>query len=620
MAKKPFKAEVDRLLKLIIHSLYSNTEIFLRELISNASDALDKMKLLTLTEDQFKNEDFSPRIDIEIDEENHTLTITDNGVGMSENELNTNLGQIAHSGTAEFLEKLTGDSKKDSNLIGQFGVGFYSVFMVAKSVLVRSLRAGETQAHSWESDGTTGYSIEKCDFNGKHGTSILIHLTEEHYEFATRWRVQNIIERYSNHIAFPIFLHYQETKFEGEGENRKEFKQPAEEQVNSAQALWTRSKSELKEEDYINFYHTFAHDQEDPLFYSHTKAEGNLEYTTLFYIPQKAPIDLYQANYQAGVKLYVKRVFITDDDKELLPIYLRFVRGVIDSQDLPLNVSREILQQNRILANIRSASVKKLLGEFKKLAETDKEKFKIFVEQYNRVLKEGLYNDFAHKEDLLAVIRFKSTHGTDWVSLAEYKDRMSDEQKDIYYITGQNEQVVRSNPLLAAYKKKGYEVLLLSDEIDEFVIPMVREFQGKTLKAINLSENDALFDDDGGAVPDDEKHKELLEKLKKQLEDRVQEVRYSKRLEEAPAALVNSQDGLSMQMNRMFKMMGQETPEVKPILELNAKHPVIEKLLLMDSEAELKDYGVMLLDAAYLAEGLLPKEPHIFAKLIFKLL
>lgn len=620
MSKKPFKAEVDRLLKLIIHSLYSHTEIFLRELISNASDALDKMKLLTLTDDQFKNEDFSPRIDVFLDEENHTLTIRDNGIGMSEGELNTNLGQIAHSGTAEFLSKLSGDGKKDSNLIGQFGVGFYSVFMAAKTVRVTSLRAGENQAYAWESDGESGYTIEKSEFEGKHGTNILITLNDEHHEYATRWRAENIIQRYSNHIAFPIFLHYQETKFEGQGEERKEFKQAMETQVNEAQALWTLPKSSLKEQDYVDFYHTFAHDNEDPLFYSHTKAEGNLEYTTLFYVPKKAPMDLFQANYQPGVKLYVKRVFITDDDKELLPVYLRFVRGVIDSQDLPLNVSREILQQNRILSNIRSASIKKLLGEFRKLAETDKEKFTIFIEQYNRVLKEGLYNDFAHKDDLLSVIRFKSTIGTDWVSLAEYKDRMPEEQKDIYYLTGQNEQVVRSNSMLAAYKKKGIEVLLLSDEIDEFVIPMVREFQGKQLKAINLTENDSLFEDEGGAIPDDENHKKLLERLQKQLENRVKEVRYSKRLEEAPACLVNSQDGLSVQMNRMFKMMGQDAPDAKPILELNAKHSVIEKLLKMDSDAELKDYGTMLLDAAYLAEGVLPKDPHIFASLIFKLL
>ncbi|MGL4524661.1 MAG: molecular chaperone HtpG [Spirochaetia bacterium] len=618
MSKKPFKAEVDRLLKLIIHSLYSHHEIFLRELISNASDALDKMKLLTLTDEHFKGQEFVPQIDIELDENNHTLLIRDNGIGMSLDELNKNLGQIAHSGTAEFLEKLSGDSKKDSNLIGQFGVGFYSVFMVAKTVRVTSLRAGETQAHFWESDGETGYTVNKSEFEGKHGTSILITLTDEQHEYATRWRVQNIIETYSNHIAFPIFLHYLETKFKGEGENREEYKEQTRQQVNSAQALWTRSKSDLSEKDYMDFYHTIGHDTEDPLMYMHTKAEGSLEYTTLFYVPQKASFDLFQANYQPGVKLYVKRVFITDDDKELLPAYLRFVKGVIDSQDLPLNVSREILQQNRILSNIRGASIKKLLSEFKKLAETDKEKFKTFVTEYNRILKEGLYNDHAHREDLLAVIRFKSTAGEEWTSLAEYKDRMSDEQKDIYYLIGQNEQVVRSSPLLAAYKKKGFEVLLLTDDIDEFVIPLVRDFDGKQLKAINLTENDELFDDKEGAIPEDDDHKQLLEKLKKLLEGKVQDVRYSKRLEDVPACIVNSQDALGIQMQRMFKVMGQDSMDVKPVLELNAQHPVVDKILKLSDEDELKSYGIMLLDTALLAEGILPKDPHVFADLVFK--
>jgi molecular chaperone HtpG len=618
MAKKPFKAEVNRLLKLIIHSLYSHNEIFLRELTSNASDALDKMKMLSLTDEHFKNMSFDPRIDIWLNETEKTVTITDNGIGMNDKELTENLGQIAHSGTHEFLEKLSGDAKKDSNLIGQFGVGFYSVFMVANKVQVISKRAGEEQAYMWESDGETGYTITNAELDRPHGTTITAYINDDNTEYTGRWRIEDIIKRYSNHIAVPIYLHYQETKYEGEGDDRTETKVDAEHQVNSAKALWKRAKSELTEEDYREFYKNFSSDHSDPLFYTHNHAEGSLEYTTLFYIPAKAPFDLYQANYKPGVKLYVKRVFITDDDKELLPTYLRFVKGVIDSEDLPLNVSREILQQNRILSNIRSGSVKKLLGEIKKLAESQPEAFTTFVEQYNRVMKEGLYSDFANKDDLLEIIRFKGTMSDEWVSLAQYKDRMVSEQKAIYYLVGENEQVVRSNPLLAAYKKKGYEVLLLADEIDTVVIPMISDYQGITLKAINDSSNDDIFDDEKAELPSDDQHKNLLEKLQTILADQTKEVRYTARLTDAPACLVNAMDGMNIQLQRMMKMMGQEAPDNKPILELNAKHDLVIRMLSMSDETSLADYAQLLLDGAYLAEGLLPKEPHKAAERLFK--
>jgi molecular chaperone HtpG len=618
MAKKKFKAEVDRLLKLIIHSLYSHSEIFLRELISNASDAIDKMNFLSLTDEQFKNEKFSGQIDISIDDEGNTLTIADNGIGMDAADLEANLGQIAHSGTREFLDALEAGAKKDSNLIGQFGVGFYSVFMVSNDVTVISRKAGSDTAYAWQSDGESGYSVKESS-RETHGTTIIIKLNDENTEYAHSYRIENLIEKYSNHLAFPIFIHYKEKKFVGEGEERKETSELVSRQANSAKALWQRSKSDLKPEDYNEFYHTISHDQEDPLFYSHTRAEGTLEYTTLFYVPAKAPLDLFQANYKPGVKLYVKRVFITDDEKELLPVWLRFVRGIIDSEDLPLNVSREILQKNRILENIRSASVKKLLGEFKKLAETDKEKFITFIENYNKVLKEGLYIDYAYRDDLLNVVRFKSTaHESEWTSLKEYKERMDGEQKTIYYLCGEKESVVRANPLLAAYKKRGIEVLLLSDQVDEFVMPMLGQYEGLSFKAINNAEDDELFKD--AKVEETDETKALTEKLKKALGDKVKDIRLTTRLEEVPAYIVSSVDGMTLQMAQMFKMMGQEAPESKPVLEVNPNHALVKAIGALTDEKAVAEYADVLLDGAYLAEGVLPKEPTRFAELMFKLL
>ncbi|MCL2521085.1 MAG: molecular chaperone HtpG [Spirochaetaceae bacterium] len=615
MAKKQFKAEVDRLLKLIIHSLYSNNEIFLRELISNASDAIDKMKFLTLTNEQFKTDSFAGQIDISLDTDAATITITDNGIGMNSDDLEENLGKIAHSGSSEFLAALEAGAKKDSNIIGQFGVGFYSVFMVSNNVTVISRKAGELEAHSWQSDGESGYTLSKAE-RDNHGTTIIIKLNDENKEFAHNYKIEELIERYSNHIAFPIFLHYTEKPFAKEGEEPKE--EAVDKQINSAKALWQLSKSQLKAEDYNEFYHTICHDSENPLFYSHTRAEGNLDYTTLFYIPAKAPFDLFQANYKAGVKLYVKRVFITDDEKELLPVWLRFVRGIIDSEDLPLNVSREILQKNKILESIRTASVKKLLSEFKKLSESEPEKFKTFIENYNKVLKEGLYIDFAYRPEILEVVRFKSTADTsEWTSLAAYKERMPQEQKNIYYITGEKENVVRANPLLAAYKEKGIEVLLLSDQVDEFVMPMLGQYEGLNFKAINSGEEDELFKDN--KIEETAENKELADKLKEALGDKVEAVKLSSRLSDLPAVIVSGSNGVNLQMAQMFKMMGQEAPEGKPILEVNPNHALIKSLMSLSGD-EVKDYANILLDSAYLAEGVLPKEPANFAATIFKLL
>ena len=427
MSKQQFQTEVNQLLQLIVHSLYSHPEIFLRELISNSSDALDKLRYLTITDEKYKalvgNGIDSPRIDLELDEANKTLTVSDTGIGMSEEDLVSHLGTIARSGTKNFLAQLSGDARKDSNLIGQFGVGFYSVFMVADKVEVTSRKAGEDKTYKWTSDGKTGFDIEEvsdADARKSAGTTVLIHFNDEGAQYANGWRLTEIVKKYSNHIAFPIFLTHD--KSEWNAEKKESIKTRTTEQVNAASAMWQRPKSELKDDDYKEFYKSITGDWEDPLFWFHTRAEGTLEYTTLFYIPAKAPLDLYQADYKGGVKLYVKRVFIMDDAKDLLPQYLRFVRGVIDSEDLPLNVSREILQQNKVLTSIKTASVKKILSELKTIATNDPEKYAQFIAEYNRPLKEGLYGDFANRETLLDLIRFKSTKVEGLTSLAEAKE------------------------------------------------------------------------------------------------------------------------------------------------------------------------------------------------------
>ncbi|MEA4859439.1 MAG: molecular chaperone HtpG, partial [Sphaerochaeta sp.] len=448
MEQKKFKTEVSELLQLIIHSLYSHKEIFLRELVSNSSDALDKLKYLTLTDEKLKGHSFEPRIDISFTEEGETrtLTISDNGLGMSHDDLSDNLGTIASSGTKKFLASLTEEQKKDSNLIGQFGVGFYSAFMVAQKVEVVSRKAGEEQAWKWSSTGKGSYTLEESERDSA-GTSITLYLNEEGNEYANRWQIEQLVKKYSDHIAYPIFLSYDQTSYDdkkkdkdGKAEKKVEHKV---EQINSSSALWRRSKSELTDDQYKEFYKQSSYDSEDPLFYIHTRAEGATEYITLFYIPSKAPFDMYYADYKPGVKLYVKRVYITDDDKELLPSYLRFVRGVIDSEDLPLNVSREILQQNRVMSAIRTASVKKLLGEFQKISDQNPELYTKFIEQFNRPLKEGLYSDYANRDALLDLVRFKSSSEEGYVSLASYKERMRGEQKSIYSITGGKEATLK---------------------------------------------------------------------------------------------------------------------------------------------------------------------------------
>ena len=617
MSKREFQTEVSQLLQLIVHSLYSHPEIFLRELISNSSDALDRLRHLTLTDEVYKALPFNPRIDLELDEGNKTLTIADTGIGMNEEDLVSNLGTIARSGTKSFLSQLSGDAKRDSNLIGQFGVGFYSVFMVADRVEVISRKAGEEKAWRWTSDGTTGFEIEPAE-RDVAGTTVLVHFNEEGAQYSNSWRLQEIVKKYSNHIAFPIFLTYDKSEW-NEAE-KKSVKTRTTEQVNAASALWRRPKSELTEEDYKELYKSVSGGWEDPLFWFHTKAEGNLDYTTLFYVPAKAPLDLYQAEYKGGVKLYVKRVFIMDDSKELLPQYLRFIRGIIDSEDLPLNVSREILQQNRVLNSIRTASVKKILSELKNIAANQPEQYLKFITEYNRPLKEGLYGDFANRETLLDLIRVKSTKVEGLTSLADVKSRMKEGQKGIYYITGGAESLLRTSPLLEIYKKKDLEVLILDDEIDEIIFSGIDKYGDIELKAINkTSTGDDLKDE---SEPDKtEAIKPLLEKLKAILGDRVKDVRASTRLADSPSCIVSDETEPSMQMQQMLRAMGQkDIPAPKPTLEINPDHEIVRKLLARPDDAVATDAAWLLLDQALLMEGVPLEDPASFVQRLNRIL
>ena len=644
MAQHQFQTEVSQLLHLIIHSLYSNREIFLRELVSNASDALDKLKYLTVADEAYKSLSFDPRIDISFNKDAKTISVADNGIGMNGGELGESLGTIARSGTKAFLEKLSTDAKKDSNLIGQFGVGFYSAFMAADRIEVFSRKANEDVTFKWVSEGKDSYEVEEVP-NGERkeqGTTVLLHLTEEGLEYANRWSIEDIIKRYSNHVAFPIYLTYDEKEYDDKGKEKGS--KTKTDRINSGQAIWRRAKAELKEEDYIEFYKGIAHGDDAPLHYIHTKAEGTLEYSTLFYIPSKAPFDLYMVDYKPGVKLYVKRIFITDDDKDLMPSYLRFIRGVIDSEDLPLNVSREILQQNRILLNIKNASVKKLLGEFKALAdaasssEENKKKWDTFIGEFNRPLKEGLYQDFANREALQELVRFKSTVAEGWTSFDDYLTRMKGDQKNIYYITGGSasggdEKTLRASPLLEAYKAKNIEVLIMDDEIDDIVIPSLHSYRkelpgtdGKMetkswdLKAVNRTGADEELGEKKDKAAENEA-KPVIEKIKKALGDRVKDVKLSRRLHDSPSCIVADENDPSMQMAAMLKAMGQaDVTETKPILEINGSHPIVTALKDTDDEDRIADTAGVLLDQALLVEGIKLKDPADFVKRLNRLL
>lgn len=654
MAKYQFQTEVNQLLKLIIHSMYSNKDIFLREIVSNASDALDKLKYLTVSDDKYKDVAFNPRIDISFNEEKKILSVQDSGIGMDEEDLTNNLGTIARSGTKAFIDMLSKNGSGSSDLIGQFGVGFYSAFMAASKIDVYTRKAaGNGKVLHWSSDGTNSYEIEELtekseaycqygfDKSETVGSVIEIHLNDDSKDYASRWKIDELIKKYSNHIAFPIYLHYIQTKYNKDG--KAEGTENKVDQVNSASALWKRNKSELKKEDYNDFYKTISHDGTDPLMYVHTHAEGTQEYTTLFYVPRTAPFDMYQADYKSGVKLYVKRVFITDDDRELLPSYLRFIRGVIDSEDLPLNVSREILQQNRILETIKTQSVKKLLSEFKKLGDEAKkleakteisddeketlEKWHDFVKSYNRPLKEGLYSDFANRDEIAEIIRFKSTADegsgeNKWTSFADYVQRMKPDQKSIYYISGSDEKNLRSSPLLEAYKKKGFEVLIMADDIDDIVIPAYGKYKDFELKSVSRAGSDEeLGVDKEEAKKKEEAFKPVQEKIKKALEGRVKDVVLSKRLSDSPSCIVVDENDPSLQMERMMKAMGQGGGDfVKPILEINADHAIVKKLEGHVSEDFVKNVSEVLLDQALLVSGAELKDPADFVQSLNSLL
>lgn len=626
MAKHQFQTEVGQLLHLMTHSLYSNKEIFIRELVSNSSDAIDKLNYLRLTDENLKDAfaDWKGEVNISFDEADKSLTIVDNGIGMNEADLIASIGTIAKSGTKSFVEALTGDAKKDSNLIGQFGVGFYSVFMVASKVDVITKKAGEEIAYKWSSDGTGEFDLAPCT-KESNGTVIYIKLKDEEVsEFASKYRIKNIVEKYSNHIAYPIFLNYSEEVTETlSEEDKKAGKEPTKtlerkhEKINEATALWMQPKAKLKEDDYNQFYKSISHDSSEPMLTIHTKTEGVNEYTTLFYIPKTAPMDMYRADFQSGVKLYVKRVFITDDEKELLPTYLRFVRGIIDSEDLPLNVSREILQENRILANIKQGSVKKILAEIKKLSK-DEEKYAEFVAQYIRPLKEGVYQDHMNKETILELLRYKSskTEVGKMTSLEAYKERADSEQKAIFYIVGDNEKILRSSPLLESYNKNNIEVLILDDkEIDEIITPAIGAYKEWEFKDITACEPPKVEQTEEEKKEVETKFEQITKKIKDKLGDAVKDVKVTNRLSESPSCVVkDAADAQMAAMAHMFRAMGQAMPESAPILEINPEHEIVKKLNGCPDESTIEDVSWILLDQAKLSEGMEITDTVAFAK------
>jgi molecular chaperone HtpG len=608
MAKHTYQTEIGQLLHLMTHSLYSNKEIFIRELVSNASDALDKFNYFYLTDDKYKSEEWKPGIFVTIDKDDNSITIGDNAIGMNEADLMNNLGTIAKSGTKSFVENLTGDAKKDSNLIGQFGVGFYSVFMVAKHVDVITKK--DDQAYKFSSDGSGEFDITPVTKESR-GTIIYIKLKDDEKEFTSPWRVKEIVKKYSNHIAYPITLNSKEEETVGEGDDKKTELVSKSEQINVAKALWTLPKSELKKEDYTEFYKSISHGDNEPLAYLHNKAEGANEYTTLFYIPRTAPMDMFRAEWESGVKLYVKRVFITDSDKELLPPYLRFIKGVIDSSDLPLNVSRELLQENRVLANIKQGSTKKILQAIAKLDSGDMD---IFTKEYNRLIKEGIYTDYTNKELLLDIVRYKSSTQDGYVSFADYISRGNSEKKEIYYIIAKNEAIAKSSPLLESYTKAGLEVLIMDDhEVDEIVTPAIIEYKEWKLKDISTIDAPSSKTQEEQEVIN-ESVKPLLEKIKVVLGENIKEVKASSRLIDSPSCVVKDSSDPMASMAHILRQMGQDVPDAPLILEVNPEHDIIKKLDSLQDKELFEDMAWILLDNAKLSEGLDIEDKALYAK------
>jgi len=621
-----FQAEVKQLLQLMIHSLYSNKEIFLRELVSNASDAADKLRFEAINNGSLFESDPELKITIGFDKDAHTITISDNGIGMSRDEAVSHLGTIAKSGTKEFFSKLSGDQQKDAALIGQFGVGFYSAFIVADKITVESRRAGLPAAEGvrWESGGEGDFTVEQID-KPSRGTNITLHLREGEDEFLNAWKLKSVIRKYSDHISLPI----QMKKEEWDAEKSENVVKDELETINQASALWTRSKNDITPEQYIEFYKHVSHDFEEPLTYTHNRVEGRSEYTQLLYIPARAPFDLWDRNKRGGIKLYVKRVFIMDDAEQLMPVYLRFVKGVIDSSDLPLNVSREILQESRDVKVIREGSTKRVLGMLEELANSDeqekKDKYAKFWTEFGQVLKEGIGEDHGNKERIAKLVRFASTQNdsnVQNVALADYVARMKEGQDKIYYVTADTYGAAKNSPHLEIFRKKGVEVLLLTDRVDEWMLSFFTEFEGKNLVSVAKGDLDlGKLEDEAEKKQHEETeagYKELVEKMKTALADKAKDVRVTFRLTDSPACLVADEHELSGNLMRMLKAAGQDAPESKPMLEINPDHPLVQRLKY--EEAKFGDWSNILFDQAALAEGGTLADPAGFVKRLNEML
>ncbi|MEW8137758.1 MAG: molecular chaperone HtpG [Candidatus Thiodiazotropha endolucinida] len=612
-----FQAEVSQVLNLVIRSLYSNKEIFLRELVSNASDAAEKLRFEALTDEALFEDDPELRVRVTLDKEAGTVTISDNGIGMSRQEVAETIGTIASSGTRKFFEAMSGDQTKDSELIGQFGVGFYSAFIVADKVMLLTRRAGLGQEHGvrWESDGEGSFTIENVD-KATRGTDVVLHLREDEKEFLESYRLRSIISKFSDHITIPVEM---EKEHYGEDEEKPETAEF--ERVNKGTALWMRNRSDISEEEYHEFYKHVSHDFENPLTHVHNKVEGNNEYTALLYIPQRAPFDLWDRDQKHGVKLFVRRVFIMDEADKLMPRYLRFVKGVVDSDDLPLNVSREILQHNRKIDTIRQANVKRIMSALEKLAESDKEKYQTFWDEFGKVMKEGPAEDYANRDRIAGLLRFATTHNeTDEqnVSLADYVSRMQEGQDKIYYITADSPAAARFSPHLEVLKKKGVEVLLLSDRVDEWLVTSLTEFEDKQLQsvakgALDLGELEDKEEKESSEKQSEE-HKELLQRMQDVLGEAVKEIRVSQRLTDSPACLVVEEHDMSANLARVLKSVGQDAPQTKPIMEINAEHPLVERLEGEQDGDKFGDLTKVLFDQAQLAEGGQLDDPAAFVR------
>ncbi|STX51285.1 Class III heat-shock protein HtpG(molecular chaperone) [Legionella busanensis] len=615
-----FQTEVKQMLHLVVHSLYSNKEIFLRELISNASDALDKLRFLALANSSLYENDSDLKITIDFNEKLKTITIKDNGIGMSWDEAVENLGTIAKSGTKEFLNHLTGEMSKDSHLIGQFGVGFYSAFIVADKVTVKSRRAGLASEEGivWQSNGEGEFTIDQ-EKRAERGTEVILHLKKEEDEFLSDWRLRGIISKYSDHLCWPIVMKKAKDEEKDKDDSKVEY-----ETVNKATALWTMPKSEISDEDYKALYKHISHDYQDPLTWAHNHVEGKQDYISLLYVPAHAPFDLWQQDVKHGLKLYVKRVFILDDATQFLPRYLRFIKGIIDASDLPLNVSREILQDNKQVESIKAASTKRVLSMLEKMSTSDTEMYQRFWKEFGLVLKEGPVEDFANREAVARLLRFATTHNDSEqqnISLMDYVSRMKEKQDKIYYITASSYNAAKYSPHLEIFKKKGIEVLLLSDRIDEWLVGYLSEFEGKKLQSISKGKIDLEPEKDEPDVKEQEKSLEpMLKHMKEILGDKVKEVTLTNRLTDSPACIVADEQDMGLEMQRILQAAGQQVPGVKPIFEINPQHDLIKRLHDIEDDSRFAEWVIMLFEQAVLAEGGQLDNPADFVSRVNKLL